>query len=53
MQRRSALKTGRSYISIAVLTAAVCLIVLGVMRGELYTAFVKAVRICLECIGLG
>lgn len=34
-------------------TAAVLLIVLGVLNGGARDVFAKAVRICSECIGLG
>jgi hypothetical protein len=33
--------------------AGVVFIVLGVYRGEVAIVFTKAVRICLECIGIG
>ncbi|MDY3886137.1 MAG: CD1871A family CXXC motif-containing protein [Treponema sp.] len=29
------------------------MIVLGILRGEAETVFQKAVRICMECIGIG
>ena len=35
------------------LAAAVCLIAAGVSNGGAQDVFVKAVRICTECIGLG
>ena len=34
------------------LFAAICMIVLGVSRGEAAVVLKKAVRICLECIGV-
>lgn len=37
----------------ALLTAAVCMIIYGVSRGEMGVVFTKAVNICLECIGIG
>lgn len=43
----------RNYIGIGVLALAVCFIVIGVTRGEALTVFVRAINICLECIGLG
>jgi hypothetical protein len=33
--------------------AGVAFIVLGVSRGEAATVLMKAIRICLECIGIG
>ena len=35
------------------LTAAVMLLVLGTVRGEVSVVFTKAVNICMECIGIG
>lgn len=43
----------RTYIGIGVLALAACLIAIGVTRGEALTAFVRAINICLECMGLG
>lgn len=40
-------------IRIAVLTAALCLIILGAFNGSMRDVLDKAVRICTECIGLG
>lgn len=31
----------------------ICMILLGVNRGELSVVFTKAINICLECIGIG
>ena len=45
----------RKRLTIAILLLAVSagLLTAGVMRGEVFMVFTKAVRICLECIGLG
>ena len=40
-------------IRILLYAAAVVFIVLGVMNGEAQDVFIKAVKICTECIGLG
>ena len=45
----------RKRLTIAILLLAVSagLLTAGVMRGEVFLVFTKAVHICLECIGLG
>jgi hypothetical protein len=43
----------RFVIAILLLLISVGLVVTGVMRGEVFLVFTKAVHICLECIGLG
>lgn len=40
-------------IRIFLYAAAAVFIVLGVMNGEAQDVFIKAVKICTECIGLG
>ena len=40
-------------IPLLLVGAGLAFIVLGVYRGEVAIVFTKAVRICLECIGIG
>ncbi len=44
---------GKKYVSIAVIVIAVVMVVLGIFRNEITDVFNKAIRICLECIGIG
>ncbi|MEE5992584.1 MAG: CD1871A family CXXC motif-containing protein [Oscillospiraceae bacterium] len=41
------------FLRLIVLLAGMALMILGIMRGELVEVLNKAVRICLECIGIG
>ena len=43
----------RLIIAILLLMISAGLVTAGVMRGEVFLVFTKAVHICLECIGLG
>lgn len=40
-------------LQILLLAMAVAFIIVGIARGEQLTVLKKAVRICLECIGIG
>ena len=43
----------RVAIAMILLVISAGLMTAGVMRGEVFAVFTKAVHICLECIGLG
>ena len=43
----------RKILCISLLLLGIGMIVLGILRGEAETVFQKAVRICMECIGIG
>ena len=43
----------RLIIVILLLAVSAGLVTAGVIRGEVFAVFTKAVHICLECIGLG
>lgn len=43
----------RKYQTMAVLILSVVFIMIGVMEGQNRQVFVKAINICLECVGLG
>ena len=41
------------WAGLAVAGLGLCLMAVGIWRGEMTVVFEKAVRICLECIGIG
>ena len=41
------------FVSIMFLALGIIFVVYGASRGEVQTVFAKAVRICLECVGIG
>lgn len=43
----------RKIISITIFAIGILCLMYGVHRGEVDTVFSKAVRICLECVGIG
>lgn len=40
-------------VSLTLLGIGIALIVAGILRGEVLTVLEKAIRICVECMGLG
>ncbi|MBQ1833200.1 MAG: hypothetical protein II563_07365 [Treponema sp.] len=46
-------KNRRVLVAAIFLSLGICLILLGIFRGEALSVFMKATRICLECIGIG
>jgi len=43
----------RKTVAIVLISAGAVFLVLGVLRGEAQVVLAKAIRICLECIGIG
>ncbi len=48
-----ALNGSRKWASLALLLLSVAFICYGAWRGEVDTVFSKAVRLCMECVGIG
>ena len=43
----------RIIISCTLLITGITMMLLGILRGEAETVFEKAIRVCMECIGIG
>ena len=43
----------RAALGGALLLLAIAFVLTGLIRGESQTVFIKAVNVCLECIGIG
>ena len=46
-------KVIKTVSQVVLLVAGVAMVCFGVMRGEATTVLGKAIRLCLECIGIG
>ncbi len=46
-------KEGKPGLTLALLAAAVSMCIYGAATGQAGEVFLKAIRICMECIGLG
>jgi len=46
-------KTVHIILPVVILLVGVTLMILGIVRGETQEIFRKAIRVCLECIGIG
>lgn len=46
-------KMGTGFFRYALLAAALLFVILGIINGDPRSVMAKAVRICMECIGLG
>ncbi len=40
-------------VQLMLIVTAIAFVGLGVYRGEVETVFAKAIRLCLECVGIG
>lgn len=46
-------KAVKPVAQVALLIVGIAMVCFGVMRGEADTVLAKAIRLCLECIGIG
>lgn len=52
-ERRNLPERSRRLAASGLLAAGAVLMLLGIMRGEVGAVLTKAIRICMECIGIG
>lgn len=43
----------RFTLQLLLIAVSIAFVYLGVYRGEVETVFTKAIRLCLECVGIG
>ncbi|MDE6350610.1 MAG: hypothetical protein K2K67_06385 [Treponemataceae bacterium] len=53
LRGRTTFRAIRALVPFALLTLAAVFVWVGIQRGELRLVLNKAIRICLECVGLG
>lgn len=46
-------KAVKPMVQVALLIVGIAMVCFGVMRGEAVAVLAKAIRLCLECIGIG
>ncbi len=46
-------RTQRNIVRLGLLAGGILFLGIGIARGEMAEVFLKATRICLECIGIG
>lgn len=46
-------KAVKPVVQVALLIVGIAMVCFGVMRGEADSVLAKAIRLCLECIGIG
>lgn len=51
---KSSIKSHKTaFLQGAFLIIGICALLFGISRGEVQTVLMKAIRVCLECIGIG
>ena len=52
-ERRDCCEQKRHFFKVTLLIVGMVMLCAGVMRGEADTVLSKAIRLCLECVGIG